>query len=42
MYLNETSIELTTSTINNQRKRWIVIDGKIYDRNKTYLMPKNK
>ena len=42
MYLNETSIELTTSTINNQRKRWVVIDGKIYDRNKTYLMPKNK
>ena len=40
MYFDEKGIDLTTSTINNQKKRWIVIDGKIYDVNKPYLMPK--
>ena len=41
MYLNEKGIELTTSTINNQRKRWVMINGEIYDVNKTWLIPKN-
>ena len=42
MYINEKGIELTTSTINNQRKRWIMIDGELYDKNKTWLIPKNE
>ena len=42
MYINEKNIELTTSTINNQRKRWIMIDGELYDKNKTWLIPKKK
>ena len=42
MYINEKNIELTTSTINNQRKRWIMIDGELYDKNKTWLIPKNE
>ena len=42
MYLNEKGIELTTSTINNQRKRWVMINGEIYDVNKTWLLPKNE
>ena len=42
MYINEKGIELTTSTINNQRKRWIMIDGELYDKNKTWLLPKNE
>lgn len=41
MYLNEKGVELTTSTINNQRKRWVLINGEIYDVNKTWLLPKN-
>ena len=42
MYMNEKNIDLTTSTINNQRKRWIIIDGELYDKNKTWLLPKNE
>ena len=42
MYINEKNIDLTTSTINNQRKRWIMIDGELYDKNKTWLIPKNE
>ena len=42
MYINEKGIDLTTSTINNQRKRWIMIDGELYDKNKTWLIPKNE
>jgi hypothetical protein len=42
MYINEKNIDLTTSTINNQRKRWIIIDGELYDKNKTWLIPKNE
>ena len=42
MYINEKNIDLTTSTINNQRKRWIMIDGELYDKNKTWLLPKNE
>ena len=42
MYMNEKNIDLTTSTINNQRKRWIMIDGELYDKNKTWLIPKNE
>ena len=42
MYMNEKNIDLTTSTINNQRKRWIMIDGELYDKNKTWLLPKNE
>ena len=42
MYMNEKNIELTTSTINNQRKRWIMIDGELYDKNKTWLLPKKE
>ena len=42
MYINEKGIDLTTSTINNQRKRWILIDGELYDKNKTWLIPKNE
>ena len=42
MYINEKGIDLTTSTINNQRKRWIIIDGELYDKNKTWLLPKNE
>ena len=42
MYINEKNIDLTTSTINNQRKRWIMIDGELYDKNKKWLIPKNE
>ena len=42
MYINEKGVDLTTSTINNQRKRLIMIDGEIYDKNKTWLIPKNE
>ena len=42
MYINEKGIDLTTSTINNQRKRWIMIDGELYDKNKTWLIPKKE
>ena len=42
MYINEKGIDLTTSTINNQRKRWIIIDGELYDKNKPWLLPKNE
>ena len=42
MYMNEKNIDLTTSTINNQRKRWIMIDGELYDKNKTWLLPKKE
>ena len=42
MYINEKGVDLTTSTINNQRKRWIMIDGELYDKNKTWLIPKNE
>ena len=42
MYIEEKNIDLTTSTINNQRKRWIMIDGELYDKNKTWLLPKNE
>ena len=42
MYINEKNIDLTTSTINNQRKRWVMIDGELYDKNKTWLLPKNE
>ena len=42
MYINEKGVDLTTSTINNQRKRWILIDGELYDKNKTWLIPKNE
>ena len=42
MYINEKGIDLTTSTINNQRKRWIIIDGELYDKNKTWLLPKKE
>ena len=42
MYINEKGVDLTTSTINNQRKRWIMIDGELYDKNKTWLLPKNE
>ena len=42
MYIEEKGVELTTSTINNQRKRWIMIDGELYDKNKTWLIPKNE
>ena len=42
MYINEKNIDLTTSTINNQRKRWVLIDGELYDKNKTWLLPKNE
>ena len=42
MYMNEKNIDLTTSTINNQRKRWVMIDGELYDKNKTWLIPKNE
>ena len=42
MYMNEKNIDLTTSTINNQRKRWIMIDGELYDKNKTWLIPKKE
>ena len=41
-YIEEKGIDLTTSTINNQRKRWILIDGELYDKNKTWLIPKNE
>ena len=42
MYINEKGVDLTTSTINNQRKRWIMIDGELYDKNKTWLLPKKE
>ena len=42
MYMNEKNVDLTTSTINNQRKRWVMIDGELYDKNKTWLIPKNE
>ena len=42
MYMNEKGVELTTSTINNQRKRWVMIDGELYDKNKKWLIPKNE
>ena len=42
LYINEKGIDLTTSTINNQRKRWIMIDGELYDKNKSWLLPKNE
>ena len=42
MYINEKGIDLTASTINNQRKRWVMIDGELYDKNKTWLLPKNE
>ena len=42
MYINEKNVDLTTSTINNQRKRWVLIDGELYDKNKTWLLPKNE
>ena len=42
MYINEKGVDLTTSTINNQRKRWIMIDGELYDKNKKWLIPKNE
>ena len=42
MYINEKGVDLTTSTINNQRKRWVMIDGELYDKNKTWLLPKNE
>ena len=42
MYIEEKNVDLTTSTINNQRKRWIMIDGELYDKNKTWLLPKNE
>ena len=41
LYFDKTGVDLTLSTISNQKKRWIVIDGEIYDKNKAYLMPKN-
>ena len=42
MYINEKGVDLTTSTINNQRKRWVIIDGDLYDKNKTWLLPKKE
>ena len=42
MYINEKGVDLTTSTINNQRKRWIIIDGELYDKNKPWLLPKKE
>ena len=42
MYINEKGVDLTTSTINNQRKRWVIIDGELYDKNKTWLLPKKE
>ena len=42
MYINEKGVDLTTSTINNQRTRWIMIDGELYDKNKKWLIPKNE
>ena len=42
MYIEEKNVDLTTSTINNQRKRWIMIDGELYDKNKKWLIPKNE
>ena len=42
MYMNEKNVDLTTSTINNQRKRWIMIDGELYDKNKSWLLPKKE
>ena len=42
LYFDKTGVDLTLSTISNQKKRWIVINGEIYDKNKPYLMPKNK
>ena len=42
MYIEEKNVDLTTSTINNQRKRWIMIDNELYDKNKTWLLPKKE
>ena len=42
MYIEEKGVELTTSTINNQRKRWIMIDNELYDKNKPWLLPKKE
>ena len=42
MYINEKGVDLTTSTINNQRKRWIMIDNELYDKNKPWLLPKKE
>ena len=42
MYIDEKGVELTTSTINNQRKRWIMIDNELYDKNKPWLLPKKE
>ena len=42
MYIEEKNIDLTTSTINNQRKRWIMIDNELYDKNKSWLLPKKE
>ena len=42
MYMNEKNVDLTTSTINNQRKRWIMIDNELYDKNKPWLLPKKE
>ena len=42
MYIEEKNVDLTTSTINNQRKRWIMIDNELYDKNKPWLLPKKE
>jgi hypothetical protein len=39
LYLDETGVDLATSTINNQRERWVLYDGELYDKNKGWLIP---
>ena len=39
MYIEEKGIDLTISTIKNQRGRWLLHDGQLYDRNKGWMIP---
>ena len=41
MYKEEFNIIVSTTFINEQRKRWIIIDGKLYDKNKPWTFPKS-
>ena len=39
MYEEETGVVLTESTVRLQKKRWILINGEVYDVNRPHMFP---
>lgn len=42
IYLEEKGIDLTVCSIKNQKDRWVLIDGKLYDKNKPWTFNNKK